>query len=625
MLRARILSTAKLTVAIGVCSFCAWSFCMGFAPNAAHAQVAKPKGLGEAGSLAALKVEPNLNEKGVSIRGRDSRQQIFVTGTYSSGQLHDHTRKVVYSSQPDGIVKIDANGMITPMADGTTTVTAKDAASGLAGNLTVTVSDMSGDRPINFTNQVVPIFTKLGCNGGGCHGKSSGQNGFKLSLLGFYPDEDYEYLVKEARGRRLFPSAPGQSLFLTKPVGKSPHGGGKRMEVDSYEYRQIARWIEQGMPYGSEKDPAVSGIKCYPEGRIMGRGSDQQITTLAIYSDGTTEDVTQMALYEPNDTEMAEVTTGALVKTLDLSGEVAVMARYQGQVSTFRATIPLGAEIGALPEPKNFIDVAVQNKLKLLGIPPSPVCDDATFIRRVSVDIAGKLPTEQEVREFYLSSDPQKRDKLIDALVDSQGYADLFANKWNMVLRNKRRQPQDTRGTYAFYEWIRDALEENKPSISLCAKCSLRRATWPAIRPSPGTAKWPRQTSRSKTRPSCSWVCGFSVPAATTIRSRSGARTTITGSLRSSAGSAARTAKTRASSASSTTMALPARPTRDRANRSSRRGWGLRPSTCRPSAIRGISWSTGCRAKTTGSSLRRWSTATGSISWGAAWSTPRTT
>jgi hypothetical protein len=235
------------------------------------------------------------------------------------------------------------------------------------------------------------------------------------------------------------------------------------MEVDSYEYRMIARWMSQGMPYGTEKDPTVVGIKCLPEGRIMDRGSDQQITTLALYSDGTTEDVTQMALYEPNETEMAEVSTSGLVKTLDLSGEVAVMARYQGQVSTFRATIPLGADLGPLPSPRNFIDTAVLNKLALLGIPPSPVCDDATFIRRVSVDIAGKLPSEQEVRDFMASSDPQKRDRLVDALVDSPEYADLFANKWNMVLRNKRRQPLDTRGTYAFYEWIRDALLENKP------------------------------------------------------------------------------------------------------------------------------------------------------------------
>jgi hypothetical protein len=250
---------------------------------------------------------------------------------------------------------------------------------------------------------------------------------------------------------------------LNKAIGRSPHGGGKRMEPDSYEYRMIARWIEQGMPYGTDKDPTVAGIKCLPEGRLMDRGADQQITTLAIYSDGSTEDVTQMALYEPNDTEMAEVTTSGLVKTLDLSGEVAVMARYQGQVATFRATIPLGVELTDVPTPKNFVDTAVLNKLKLLGIPPSPICDDSTFIRRAYVDIAGKLPTEQEVRDFIASTDPQKRDKLVDMLVDSPEYADLFANKWNMVLRNKKRQAQDTRGTYGFYNWIRDSLYENKP------------------------------------------------------------------------------------------------------------------------------------------------------------------
>ncbi|MSR59985.1 MAG: DUF1553 domain-containing protein [Planctomycetaceae bacterium] len=445
----------QMTLALGVCA-------VALAVPTARADAPRPKGLGDPGSLTGLKLEPNLNDKGVAIRGRDSRQQLFVTGAYSSGQLRDHTRKVEYAVEPAGVLKVDAQGMAIPLQDGVARVTAKDPA-GMTAALDVTVSGMGGETPINFGNQVVPIFTKLGCNSGGCHGKSSGQNGFKLSLLGFYPDEDYEYLVKEARGRRLFPSSPGQSLLLNKATGRSPHGGGKRMEVNSYEYRMIARWIEQGTPYGSDKDPTVVGIKCLPEGRIMDRGSDQQISTVALYSDGSTEDVTQMALYEPNDTEMAEVTAAALVKTLDLSGEVAVMARYQGQVSTFRATIPLGAELGALPEPKNFVDGAVVNKLKLLGIPPSPICDDATFIRRVSVDIAGRLPTDQEVRDFMASGDAQKRDRLVDALVDSPGYADLFANKWNLVLRNKRRQPQDTRGTYAFFAWIRDALQENKP------------------------------------------------------------------------------------------------------------------------------------------------------------------
>ena len=437
-------------------------FALGMLATAVQAEPAKPKGLGDPGTLTGLRIEPSVNDQGVTVRGRDARQQLFVTGVYSSGQLRDYTRKVSFASEPAGIVAIDPQGMLTPVADGVATVHAVDPA-GTKASLKVTVMGLANEVPINFTNQIVPIFTKLGCNGGGCHGKSSGQNGFKLSLLGFYPDEDYEFLVKEAKGRRLSVSSPSQSLLLNKAIGKSPHGGGKRMEQDSYEFRIVARWIEQGMPYGSEKDPVVVGIKCLPEGRIMDRGADQQMTTMAVYSDGTTEDVTQMALYEPNDTEMAEVTTAGLVKTLDLSGEVAVMARYQGQVSTFRATVPLGAELGALPAEKNFIDTAVFNKLKLLGIPPSQLADDATYIRRVTIDITGRLPTEQEVRDFVASTDSNKRDALVDRLVDSPEYADLFANKWNMVLRNKRKQPTDTRGTYEFYNWIRDSLYENRP------------------------------------------------------------------------------------------------------------------------------------------------------------------
>ena len=430
--------------------------------RAAEPTATQPKGLGDPGTLQSLRIEPNLGEKGLKIRGRDARQQLFVTGVFSSGQLRDQTHTVKYTVEPAGIIAIDETVLVTPIADGTATVFAKNDA-GLVASLPITVEGITHDIPINFKNQIVPIFTKLGCNSGGCHGKASGQNGFKLSLLGFYPDEDYEFLVKEGRGRRIFSTSPSQSLLLTKPVGRSPHGGGKRMDVTGYEYRLIARWIEQGTPYGKPEDPEVVGIKCLPEGRVMDRGVNQQITVLATYSDGTTEDVTRMALYEPNDTEMAEVTDKALVKTLDLAGEVAIMARYQGQVSTFRATIPLGADLPNIAAPKNLIDVAVTNKLKLLGIPPSPVCDDGTFLRRVYVDITGKIPTEPEVREFVASTDPAKRDKVIDKLLDSPEYADLFANKWNLVLRNKKRQPADLTGTYAFYQWIRRSLYENKP------------------------------------------------------------------------------------------------------------------------------------------------------------------
>lgn len=433
---------------------------MALASDALHA--AEPRGLGDPGALTGLQIEPRPDGAVLSIRGRDSRQQLFVTGLYATGQLRDHTRSVQYVVEPADVVRIDATGYLTPLKDGQAVVRA--VASGtISAELPVEVTGFAADVPINFPNQVVPIFTKLSCNSGGCHGKASGQNGFKLSLLGFYPDEDYEFLVKEGRGRRVFPPAPTQSLLLTKPVGQSPHGGGKRMDVDSYEYRLIQRWIEQGMPYGKPDDPHVVSIKCLPNSRVMDRGHEQQITVQAVYSDGHTEDVTRMALFEANDAEMAEVSATGLVKTLDLAGEVAIMARYQGQVATFRATVPLGAEITARPPIRNLVDEAVFGKLDVLGIPPSPVADDATFLRRVSIDITGTLPTEAEVKAFLADTDPGKRDKLIDRLLDTPEYADYFANKWNMVLRNKRQNNDLQSSTFAFYRWVWSSLYENKP------------------------------------------------------------------------------------------------------------------------------------------------------------------
>jgi len=428
----------------------------------ANCFAAEPKGLGDPGNLTAITVQPNAGKKGILIRGQDARQQLYVTGNYSSGQQHDHTQSVNYTAAPAGIVEVSSTGLVTPLKDGQATIAAKEK-SGKTATVQVTVEGIANPVPINFKNQISPIFTKLGCNSGGCHGKASGQNGFKLSLLGFYPEDDYEFLVKEDRGRRLFPAAPEQSLLLAKATGMVPHGGGKRMEKDSYEYRLVYRWIQQGMPYGNEDDPHVVAIECLPARRVMDRKEQQQITVMARYSDGHTEDVTGMALYESNDAEMAETNKTGVVKTLDLAGEVAVMARYQGHVSTFRATVPLGAEIASIPKEKNFIDKAVFNKLKTLGIPPSPLSDDATFLRRVSIDIAGVLPTDEQARQFLEDKDPNKRDKLINRLLDSTAYADNFANKWNMVLRNKLRRNDQTEAMYAFYRWIWSSIYENKP------------------------------------------------------------------------------------------------------------------------------------------------------------------
>lgn len=400
--------------------------------------------------------------KPAPLRGQDAQGQLVVTATYPGGVERDVTRLVTYSVEPAGIVRIGATGLVQTLNDGTATITAATP-SGMKADLKLTVSNFHEPVPVNFPNQITPLFTKFGCNGGGCHGKASGQNGFKLSLLGFEPTEDFEHLVHEGRGRRLAPTAPDTSLLLTKAINAAPHGGGQRLEPDSVEYRLLRRWIVQGMPYGEEADPKVVRIEVLPTTRTLAQHGEQQLVVTAYYSDGSTEDVTRAAQFDVNAPEMGEVSKTGLVKANDLTGDVAVMTRYQGLVAVFRGTVPLGIKIDQRPPQKNFVDQFVLDKLERLGMPPSPVCDDATFLRRVTIDLAGRLPTIEETQQFMSENDAGKRDQLVDRLVDSADYADYFANKWSSVLRNRRKGATYTRGTYGFHAWIRQSLYENKP------------------------------------------------------------------------------------------------------------------------------------------------------------------
>jgi hypothetical protein len=268
---------------------------------------------------------------------QDARQQLLVT---ADGQK-DVTRSVNWSSEPTGVVTVDRTGRVSPVADGTAKIVARDE-QGRTAVFPVTVTNAAQPAPIHFANQIVPIFTKNGCNGGGCHGKAAGQNGFRLSLLGFEPAEDYDHLVKEARGRRLFPAAPERSLLLTKGAAQLPHGGGKRLDPDSDDYRLLIRWITQGMPVGRADAPTVTRVEVFPTERVMALNSEQQLVVTAHYSDGSTEDVTRGALFEPNDKDMAATDAVGRVKVFNQSGEVAVMVRYQAKVAVFRATVPLG-------------------------------------------------------------------------------------------------------------------------------------------------------------------------------------------------------------------------------------------------------------------------------------------
>ncbi|WP_372721849.1 DUF1549 and DUF1553 domain-containing protein, partial [Novipirellula sp.] len=317
---------------------------------------------------------------------------------------------------------------------------------------------------ISFANDVAPVLTKAGCNTGVCHAKAGGgQNGFELSLLGFEPAEDYEHVVREARGRRLSLAAPEQSLLLLKATGQIPHGGGVRLEKQSAGYRQLRDWIAAGAHYGAEDAPELTSIQVQPERGLLNQGATQQLTGIAHYSDGTTRDVTDLALYETNDVAMIESSESGVVHAQHLPGNAAVMVRYQGKVAVYTAAIPLGAAVDHVPESNNFVDDYVFGNLQTLGIPPSPLCDDATFLRRVTLDIAGRLPTEAESRAFLGNRDDDRRDQVIDELLKSPDYADYFANKWTTLLKNRRDDKSDITSNFAFHAWLRDSLLANRP------------------------------------------------------------------------------------------------------------------------------------------------------------------
>lgn len=317
-------------------------------------------------------------------------------------------------------------------------------------------------KKLSFINDVAPVLTKASCNTGACHAKAgNGQNGFRLSLFGFEPQEDFEHIVKEDRGRRLFPSAPEHSLLLRKATNSLPHGGGLKISPDSEDYRVLVEWIRQGAPYGDQFTPTVTKVEVQPEKQTLKMHAVQPLKVVAHFSDGSKRDVTRHANYETNDKNLTEVDESGLVRTADIPGNAAVMVRYQGKVATFSASVPLGAPVENTPDARNFIDELVFGNLRRLGIPPSPVCDDSTFLRRVSVDIAGHQPTVEETRVFLADKSPDKRAKLIDSLLSSAGYADYFANKWAAILRNKRLD-KGTPASFAFHSWLRDGLLSNK-------------------------------------------------------------------------------------------------------------------------------------------------------------------
>lgn len=332
-----------------------------------------------------------------------------------------------------------------------------------AGEAKATAGEAS---PISFELDVQPILTARGCNQGACHGKQRGQNGFQLSLWGFDSDFDYDALVHNARGRRVFPAVPELSLMLLKASGQVPHGGGVKIDPADEDYDILRRWIAEGLARRVPNEPVMERIEISSTEHFMKVKEEHPLKLTAFYSDGSQRDVTAQTTYQSSASAIVDVTKEGVIKAGPIPGEATIMARYMNHIATCHVAIPLPEPVAKetfdkLPR-RNFIDEMVWAKLQSLGITPSETCDDATYLRRVYLDIIGRLPTPDEVRGFLADSDPEKRARVVDQLLERPEYADHWSVKWADLLRPNPYRV-GIKAVFNYDNWIRDNFRKNKP------------------------------------------------------------------------------------------------------------------------------------------------------------------
>jgi hypothetical protein len=461
---------------------------------AAAGTAAEPVGQqpGLPAALDTLTVEPAE----ILLGGANRQQQLLVTARTADGQVFDVTHLCTLHSSDPTVASV-SGAVVRGLRDGSAEVTVR--VGGRSARVPVRLRGFAAYPPVHFGNDVVPLFSKLGCNSGGCHGKASGQNGFKLSVFGFDPRADYDALVREGRGRRVLPAAPAHSLLLLKPTGRVPHGGGRRIEIDSPDYEVLRHWVEQGMPWGNDSAPRVVGLRVSPTERIVGFDGDQQVLATAVFSDGSLRDVTAAAGYASNAAAVAEANRSGHIRTGRVPGEAAVTVQYMGQVAAVRVRVPRpGAPnpYPALPT-YNRIDELVGARLKVMGLVPSALCDDATFLRRTYLHVLGTPPTPDEVRAFLADKDPARRRRLAEQVLRRPEYASYWALQWSDILLVNRDRLGD-RGAFELHRWLREQLARNRPYDQWVRE--LITAAGPSARNGPVNFYRAAQTTEEVTR-----------------------------------------------------------------------------------------------------------------------------
>ncbi len=392
--------------------------------------------------------------------GQGSKQALVAVVKYSDGTEQDVTSAAKFDSTKPSVATVDASGIVTSAANGGAVIRARFGT--LQASTSALVQQGAVPQPASFNADVMPVLTKYGCNGGSCHGALNGKNGFKLSLFGYEPDADYEMIVSKHEGRRLKIADAEQSLLLLKPTFAVQHGGGKLIRKDSPDYRTLAAWIAGG----AKRDPAsernVVSLRIEPpDGVLYGKETSRQLLVTARYSDGSERDVTRTVKYQSNDDSIAKVSAEGLV-TGGRGGETAIVVRAPGIAAA--AKVGVVRELIDVPavKPFNFIDEHVFAKLRKLRIPPSGLAGDAVFLRRVSLDIIGLIPTPEEVTAFLADKRPDKRARAVDELLKRPEYADFWAMYWGDHLGNTK-QLLYNKGPYVFTRWLHDVFARNTP------------------------------------------------------------------------------------------------------------------------------------------------------------------
>ncbi|MDB4637328.1 MAG: DUF1553 domain-containing protein [Planctomycetaceae bacterium] len=404
-----------------------------------------------------------------------SRQQLVLTGTFEDDTVRDLTHKATYVSSDPAIVKVE-QGIVIPTGTGSATVTAEIGA--LKTTTTVTVKQIDAQRPVSFQNETLAALTKSGCNMGACHGSPSGKGGFRLSLRGYDPPLDILTLRSESYARRTNVMEPDASLILRKPLMEVSHAGGRRLRTGDASHTVLRTWIAEGLKLDAKEVPTLQKIEVFPRQRVLNQPAEkQQLTVTGTFSDGSKRDLTALTVFSSSNENVAGVDELGLVEKTG-RGESAILARYLDKMDTsyltFLEEVPGFAWNN--PAEHNFIDQIAFSKMKQLQILPSEICNDEEFLRRATLDGIGRLPSISETQAFLNDESPDKRNRLIDRLLDSEDYATFWTLKWSDVLRANSKKLKPT-GVHKFNRWLFESVRTDKPLDQLAQELLTARGS----------------------------------------------------------------------------------------------------------------------------------------------------